>query len=32
MDGKAVIQWGEKYGLYVGDRLIDSFGQLLGAV
>ena len=24
MDGKAVIQWGEKYGLYVGDRLIDS--------
>ena len=24
MDGKAVIQWGKKYGLYVGDRLIDS--------
>ncbi len=24
MDGKAVIQWGEQYGLYVGDRLIDS--------
>ncbi len=24
MDGKAVMQWGEKYGLYVGDRLIDS--------
>ena len=24
MDGKAVIQWGDKYGLYVGDRLVDS--------
>lgn len=24
MDGKAVMQWGEKYGLYVGDRLVDS--------
>ena len=24
MDGKAGMQWGEKYGLYVGDRLIDS--------
>ena len=24
MDGKALIQWGEQYGLYVGDRLIDS--------
>ena len=24
MDGKAVMQWGEKHGLYVGDRLIDS--------
>ena len=24
MDGKAVMQWGEKYGLHVGDRLIDS--------
>ena len=24
MDGKAVMQWGQKYGLYVGDRLIDS--------
>ena len=24
MDGKAVMQWGEKSGLYVGDRLIDS--------
>ena len=24
MDGKAVLQWGDKYGLYVGDRLIDS--------
>ena len=24
LDGKAVMQWGEKYGLYVGDRLVDS--------
>lgn len=24
MDGRAVTQWGEKYGIYVGDRLIDS--------
>ena len=24
MDGKAVMQWGDKYGFYVGDRLIDS--------
>ena len=24
MDGKAVILWGEKHGLYVGNRLIDS--------
>lgn len=24
MDGKAVMQWGEKYGLYVGGRLVDS--------
>ena len=24
MDGRAVMQWGEKFGLYVGDRLIDS--------
>ena len=24
MDGKAVMQWGKKYGLQVGDRLIDS--------
>lgn len=24
MDGKAVIQWGQKHGIYVGDRLIDS--------
>ena len=24
LDGKAVMQWGEKYGIYVGDRLVDS--------
>ncbi|MFM5916914.1 MAG: peptidyl-prolyl cis-trans isomerase [Novosphingobium sp.] len=24
MDGRAVMQWGAKYGIYVGDRLIDS--------
>ena len=24
LDGKAVMQWGEKYGLYVGSRLVDS--------
>ena len=24
MDGKAVMQWGDQHGIYVGDRLIDS--------
>ena len=24
MDGKAVVQWGNQHGIYVGDRLIDS--------
>ncbi|MFM5895635.1 MAG: SurA N-terminal domain-containing protein [Novosphingobium sp.] len=24
MDGRAVTQWGEKHGIYIGDRLIDS--------
>ncbi|MFM5948808.1 MAG: SurA N-terminal domain-containing protein, partial [Novosphingobium sp.] len=24
MDGRAVMQWGAKHGIYVGDRLIDS--------
>ena len=24
MDGRAVVQWGQQHGIYVGDRLIDS--------